>query len=241
MATGGWARLTPTADCCCASSTCPTSGYAVPVLDRGHRGGGDPGARHLVTRRDQGRPVELRIFGPDDTESSGASAGTGDEQAFEGRSCPRTTTAPDGRVMGLQRAQCEGWLEGYLLIGRHGLFDCYEAFIHIVDSMFDQHASRSRSPTASAGGADRFAEPSLSSLVWRQDHNGCSRQDPAHRPRGEQEGAGRPGLPSAARQHAPVRRRPLPALPAIRQRHRGRQAAGTPMAVHGRRDHPLHQ
>ena len=88
--------------------------------------------------------------------------------------------APDGRVMEvLSEHQCQGWLEGYLLTGRHGLFNCYEAFIHIVDSMFNQHAkwlkvTRDlpwRRPIASLNYL-------LSSLVWRQDHNGFSHQDP---------------------------------------------------------------
>jgi xylulose-5-phosphate/fructose-6-phosphate phosphoketolase len=88
--------------------------------------------------------------------------------------------APDGRVMEmLSEHQCQGWLEGYLLTGRHGLFNCYEAFIHIVDSMFNQHAkwlkvTRTmswRPPIASLNYL-------LSSHVWHQDHNGFSHQDP---------------------------------------------------------------
>jgi xylulose-5-phosphate/fructose-6-phosphate phosphoketolase len=88
--------------------------------------------------------------------------------------------APDGRVMEmLSEHQCQGWLEGYLLTGRHGFFSCYEAFIHIIDSMFNQHAKwlkvcrqiSWRSPIASLNYL-------LSSHVWRQDHNGFSHQDP---------------------------------------------------------------
>jgi xylulose-5-phosphate/fructose-6-phosphate phosphoketolase len=87
---------------------------------------------------------------------------------------------PDGRVMEmLSEHQCQGWLEGYLLTGRHGFFSCYEAFIHIVDSMFNQHAKwlkvcneiSWRRPIASLNYL-------LSSHVWRQDHNGFSHQDP---------------------------------------------------------------
>jgi xylulose-5-phosphate/fructose-6-phosphate phosphoketolase len=87
---------------------------------------------------------------------------------------------PDGRVMEmLSEHQCQGWLEGYLLTGRHGFFSCYEAFIHIVDSMFNQHAKwldvcsgiAWRKPIASLNYL-------LSSHVWRQDHNGFSHQDP---------------------------------------------------------------
>jgi xylulose-5-phosphate/fructose-6-phosphate phosphoketolase len=88
--------------------------------------------------------------------------------------------APDGRVMEiLSEHTCQGWLEGYLLTGRHGLFSCYEAFIHIVDSMFNQHAKWTkvskeipwRRPVASLNYL-------LTSHVWRQDHNGFSHQDP---------------------------------------------------------------
>ena len=89
--------------------------------------------------------------------------------------------APDGRVMEvLSEHQCQGWLEGYLLTGLHGLFNCYEAFIHIVDSMFNQHAKWLEScnrigwrlPVASLNYL-------LSSLVWRQDHNGFRTRTPA--------------------------------------------------------------
>ena len=88
--------------------------------------------------------------------------------------------SPDGRVMEvLSEHLCQGWLEGYLLTGRHGLFSCYEAFVHIVNSMFNQHAkwlkvSRAipwRPPIASLNYL-------LTSHVWRQDHNGFSHQDP---------------------------------------------------------------
>jgi xylulose-5-phosphate/fructose-6-phosphate phosphoketolase len=124
----------------------------------------------------------FRIMGPDETESNRLSA------VFE--ASPRTWVAlaepvdrdlsPDGRVMEvLSEHMCQGWLEGYLLTGRHGLFNCYEAFIHIVDSMFNQHAkwlkvTRQlpwRRPIASLNYL-------LTSHVWRQDHNGFSHQDP---------------------------------------------------------------
>ena len=114
----------------------------------------------------------------------------------------RTTNfcAPSGRVMEmLSEHQCEGWLEGYLLTGRHGLFNCYEAFIHIVDSMFNQHAKwlkiTSRLPWRRKIASLNYL---LASHVWRQDHNGFTHQDPGfHRPRRQQEGRGRAGLPSA--------------------------------------------
>ena len=88
--------------------------------------------------------------------------------------------APTGQVMEmLSEHQCEGWLEGYLLTGRHGLFNCYEAFIHIVDSMFNQHAKWLK-VTASLPWRRKIASLNylLSSHVWRQDHNGFTHQDP---------------------------------------------------------------
>jgi xylulose-5-phosphate/fructose-6-phosphate phosphoketolase len=88
--------------------------------------------------------------------------------------------APDGRVMEmLSEHQCQGWLEGYLLTGRHGFFSCYEAFIHIIDSMFNQHAKWLKVcheiPWRRPIGSLNYL---LSSHVWRQDHNGFSHQDP---------------------------------------------------------------
>ncbi len=124
----------------------------------------------------------FRIMGPDETASNRLSA------VFE--VTDRTSTAeilpgddhvaPDGRVMEvLSEHLCQGWLEGYLLTGRHGFFSCYEAFIHIIDSMFNQHAkwlkvTRNipwRRPVASLNYL-------LTSHVWQQDHNGFSHQDP---------------------------------------------------------------
>ena len=149
----------------------------------------------------------------------------------------------DGRVMEvLSEHLCQGWLEGYLLTGRHGLFNCYEAFIHIIDSMFNQHAkwlkvTREipwRRPIASLNYL-------LSSHVWRQDHNGFSHQDPGlHRPRRQQEGRDHPRLPAAGRQHPALGRRPLPAQPQLRERDRRRQAAGAELPVDGRGHRALH-
>ncbi|HEV3310125.1 MAG TPA: phosphoketolase family protein, partial [Chloroflexota bacterium] len=124
----------------------------------------------------------FRLFGPDETASNrlGAVFETTD-RAFDAEILPGDDhLAHDGRVMEvLSEHLCQGWLEGYLLTGRHGLFNCYEAFIHIVDSMFNQHAkwlkvTRNipwRQPIASLNYL-------LSSHVWRQDHNGFSHQDP---------------------------------------------------------------
>ncbi len=128
------------------------------------------------------KPRNFMVVSPDEADSNRWSA------VFE--VTDRNSTAeilptdeklgPDGRVMEmLSEHQCEGWLEGYLLTGRHGFFSCYEAFIHIVDSMFNQHAKWLevtrhipwRRPIASLNYL-------LSSHVWRQDHNGFSHQDP---------------------------------------------------------------
>jgi xylulose-5-phosphate/fructose-6-phosphate phosphoketolase len=159
--------------------------YAVPVLH--------PGTTFAEATRVQGqlirdvfrlneRAKNFRVFSPDETTSNRWNA------VFEATS--RTWIAdtvpgdddlsPEGRVVEmLSEQQCEGWLEGYLLTGRHGFFSCYEAFVHVVDSMFNQHAkwldeSRHlpwRRPIASLNYL-------LSSHVWRQDHNGFSHQDP---------------------------------------------------------------
>jgi xylulose-5-phosphate/fructose-6-phosphate phosphoketolase len=127
-------------------------------------------------------PDNFRLFGPDETASNRLAdvfAVTG--RAWDAEVEPTDEDlSPDGRVMEvLSEHLCQGWLEGYLLTGRHGLFNCYEAFIHIVDSMFNQHAkwlkvTRAipwRRPIASLNYL-------LSSHVWRQDHNGFSHQDP---------------------------------------------------------------
>ena len=124
----------------------------------------------------------FRVFGPDETASNRLGA------LFEVTNRESTAevwpsddhVGPDGRVMEvLSEHMCQGWLEGYLLTGRHGLFSCYEAFIHIIDSMFNQHAKWLKStrkipwrrPIASLNYL-------LTSHVWRQDHNGFSHQDP---------------------------------------------------------------
>jgi xylulose-5-phosphate/fructose-6-phosphate phosphoketolase len=127
-------------------------------------------------------PETFRLFGPDETVSNRLSAvfEATDRQWLEERIPIDDHLAPSGRVIEvLSEHLCQGWLEGYLLTGRHGLFNCYEAFIHIVDSMFNQHAkwlkvTRQipwRRPIASLNYL-------LTSHVWRQDHNGFTHQDP---------------------------------------------------------------
>jgi xylulose-5-phosphate/fructose-6-phosphate phosphoketolase len=158
--------------------------YAVDVPSPGAVDGPAPavlGAWLADVIRDN--PTNFRIFGPDETASNRLApavyAATAKQWNAEYHA-DDVDLARAGRVMEmLSEHQCEGWLEGYLLTGRHGLFDCYEAFVHIVDSMFNQHAKwleaskriAWRRPIASLNYL-------LSSHVWRQDHNGFSHQDP---------------------------------------------------------------
>ncbi len=127
-------------------------------------------------------PDRFRLFGPDETASNRLGAVfEATDRDWEAEILPTDEhISHDGRVMEvLSEHMCQGWLEGYLLTGRHGLFNCYEAFIHIIDSMFNQHAkwlkvTRGipwRRPIASLNYL-------LTSHVWRQDHNGFSHQDP---------------------------------------------------------------
>ncbi len=127
-------------------------------------------------------PRTFRLMGPDETVSNRLTAVfETTDRAWDAERVPGDDhLAPEGRVMEvLSEHLCQGWLEGYLLTGRHGLFNCYEAFIHIVDSMFNQHAKWLESTNKIAW---RRPIPSLnyllSSHVWRQDHNGFSHQDP---------------------------------------------------------------
>jgi xylulose-5-phosphate/fructose-6-phosphate phosphoketolase len=159
--------------------------YAVDVPAPGILGKGDtrvlgPFLRDVAKLNAERR--NFRIFGPDETISNGLTA------VFETtpRQWEAETRANDeflgreGRVLEmLSEHQCEGWLEGYLLTGRHGLFNCYEAFIHIVDSMFNQHAKWLK-VTAGLEWRHRIASLNylLASHVWRQDHNGFTHQDP---------------------------------------------------------------
>ena len=203
-----------------------------------------PGATDAEATRVQGRFLKevlarnadarnFRIFSPDETTSNRWDAvfDVTDRLSVAELLPTDDHVGPDGRVLEmLSEHQCEGWLEGYLLTGRHGFFSCYEAFIHIVDSMFNQHAkwlktSRQvawRKPIASLNIL-------LSSHVWRQDHNGFSHQDPGlPRPRREQEGRDHPHLPSAGREHASLGDRPLPAKPPLRERRSSRASSRHP-------------
>lgn len=163
----------------------PYRDYAVEVTQ--------PGATTAEATRVQGKFIRdvmklnlasrnFRVFSPDELASNRwADLFDVTNRGFMGEILPSDDhLAPDGRVMEmLSEHQCQGWLEGYLLTGRHGFFSCYEAFIHIIDSMFNQHAKWLkvcqdipwRRPIASLNYL-------LSSHVWRQDHNGFSHQDP---------------------------------------------------------------
>ena len=159
--------------------------YAANVPAPGTPGIGDtrvlgPFLRDVVKLNDAQR--NFRVFGPDETISNGLGAlFEATTRQWDAATAPDDEfLAPTGRVVEmLSEHQCEGWLEGYLLTGRHGLFNCYEAFIHIVNSMFNQHAkwlkvTRElpwRRPIASLNYL-------LASHVWRQDHNGFTHQDP---------------------------------------------------------------
>jgi xylulose-5-phosphate/fructose-6-phosphate phosphoketolase len=136
--------------------------------------------RDVMKRNPDSR--NFRVMGPDETASNRLSAlFEVTDRVFTGTILPTDEhVSPDGRVMEvLSEHLCQGWLEGYLLTGRHGFFSCYEAFIHIVDSMVNQHAKWLkttrhipwRRPIASLNYL-------LTSHVWRQDHNGFSHQDP---------------------------------------------------------------
>ncbi|MES2427063.1 MAG: phosphoketolase family protein [Bacteroidota bacterium] len=159
--------------------------YAVTVTSPGASGEGDTYVSGRFLRdviKENQAPRNFRLFGPDETVSNRL------DLVFEATNRQWTVPvvasdeflAPEGSVMEmLSEHQCEGWLEGYLLTGRHGLFNCYEAFIHIIDSMFNQHAKWLKT-TLEIPWRRRIASLNilLTSTVWRQDHNGFTHQDP---------------------------------------------------------------
>ena len=159
--------------------------YAIPVAKPGVRGLGDTRVLGRFLRdvvKLNGEKRNFRIFGPDETLSNGLEAvfEVTDRQWVAETAVNDEFLAPSGRVLEmLSEHQCEGWLEGYLLTGRHGLFNCYEAFIHIIDSMFNQHAKWLK-VTRDLPWRKEIASLNylLSSHVWRQDHNGFTHQDP---------------------------------------------------------------
>jgi xylulose-5-phosphate/fructose-6-phosphate phosphoketolase len=159
--------------------------YAADVPQPGVPGIGDtrvlgPFLRDVIKLNQEQR--NFRVFGPDETISNGLEAVfQATSRQWAAATIPNDEfLAPQGRVLEvLSEHQCEGWLEGYLLTGRHGLFPCYEAFIHIIDSMFNQHAKwlkvTARLPWRRKLSSLNYL---LASHVWRQDHNGFTHQDP---------------------------------------------------------------
>ena len=159
--------------------------YAFDVPVPGTPGIGDtrvlgPFLRDVAQWNDAQR--NFRVFGPDETLSNGLVALFDvTQRQWDAATQPNDEfLAPTGRVVEmLSEHQCEGWLEGYLLTGRHGVFNCYEAFVHIVDSMFNQHAKwlkvSSQIPWRRKIASLNYL---LASHVWRQDHNGFTHQDP---------------------------------------------------------------
>jgi xylulose-5-phosphate/fructose-6-phosphate phosphoketolase len=159
--------------------------YATPVAEHGVDGEGDTYVcgrflRDIVKENQHKR--NFRIFGPDETVSNRLDIvfETTNRQWMAPIVEHDEFLAPTGSVMEmLSEHQCEGWLEGYLLTGRHGLFNCYEAFIHIIDSMFNQHAKWLKM-CLELPWRRKIASLNilLTSTVWRQDHNGFTHQDP---------------------------------------------------------------
>jgi xylulose-5-phosphate/fructose-6-phosphate phosphoketolase len=159
--------------------------YGTELPFRGSSGPGDTkvlGAfiRDVINANKEQR--NFRVFSPDETLSNNLNSvfEATDRQWEAGTIAIDEYLNKDGRVMEmLSEHQCEGWLEGYLLTGRHGLFNCYEAFIHIIDSMFNQHAKWLK-VTSQLPWRRKIASLNilLTSHVWRQDHNGFTHQDP---------------------------------------------------------------
>ena len=238
--------------CCARSSSCPIfAHYAVPVASRGTSAYENTKPlgeflRDVLTNN----PTNFRLFGPDETASNRLQAVyEASKKTWMADLLPEDADggelARDGRVMEmLSEHTLLGWLEGYLLTGRHGLFHTYEAFAHVIDSMFNQHAkwldiAKNHVPWRAPVASENIL---LSSTVWRQDHNGFSHQDPGFIDLVTNK------RPSVVRIYLPpdantllVGRRSLPAQHRLHQRHRRRQAEAPAVHHHRRGDHPLRQ
>ena len=190
----------------------------------------------------------FRVFGPDENTSNKLDAVyEASKKLWLADYLPEDADggelAPDGRVMEmLSEHTLEGWLEGYLLTGRHGFFSTYESFVHVIDSMFNQHAKwlescRELSWRAPVSSLNLL----ITSTVWRQDHNGFTHQDPGFLDRGgEQEPRGLPHLSAAGRQLAPLRGGSLPQEHQLHQRHRFGQTEAPPVHDNGPGHRALH-
>ena len=192
----------------------------------------------------------FRVFGPDETASNRLEAIYEVSKktwlaAFLPEDADGGELALDGRVMEmLSETTLEGWLEGYLLTGRHGLFATYEAFVHIIDSMYNQHAKWLEKSKADVPWRAPISSLNLliTSLVWRQDHNGFSHEDPGFLDIVANKSAEvtRIYLPPDANLSA-QRRRPLLAQHGLRQRDRVRQTIASRLPGYGGGRRPLHQ
>ena len=194
--------------------------------------------------------TSFRVFGPDETASNRLQAiYQASKKAWMADMLPEDADggelSPDGRVMEmLSEHTLLGWLEGYLLTGRHGFFHTYEAFAHVIDSMFNQHAkwldiSKNHVHVARAGGLREH--PAVVDRLAAGPQRVLAPGPRLHRSGDEQGAVGGPHLPAAGRQHAAVGRRSLPAQQGLRQRDRRRQAEA-PAVHHDRRsDRALHQ
>ncbi len=179
---------------------------------------------HLRARRDRVQPAGRGVRGHRQ----------GLRRRDPGR--PTSTSRARGRVVEmLSEHTCQGWLEGYLLTGRHGLFSCYEAFIHLVDSMVNQHAKWLKTTREHrVAPADRLAQlPAHLARVAPGPQRLLPPGPRLHRPRREQEGRGGPGLPAAGHQHPAVDHAALPGQRALRERRGRRQAAVVRLAGRG--------
>ena len=221
--------------------------YAANVSEPGVKGIGDtrvlgPFLRDVAKLNSEQR----RVFGPDETISNGLGAlFEVTQRQWEAATVPNDEfLAPTGRVMEmLSEHQCEGWLEGYLLTGRHGLFNCYEAFIHIIDSMFNQPRQMAESHRRPAVAApDRFAElPAGFACLAPGSQRIYPPGSRLHRPCRQQEGRGSARLLSAGCELPAVGDGPLPEEPPLCQRRGRGQAPGAAVADDGRRRQALYR
>ena len=238
--------------CCARSSSCPTSATTpstVPTRGTALHENTKPLGEFLrdVMRNNL---TSFRVFGPDETASNRLQAiYEASKKTWMADMLPEDADggelARDGRVMEmLSEHTLLGWLEGYLLTGRHGFFHTYEAFAHVIDSMFNQHAKwldicKNHVPWRALG---RVGEhPAVVDGLAAGPQRLLAPGSGLHRSRHQQEPVGHARLPAARRQHAAVGRRPLPAQHRLHQRHRRRQAEAPAVHDDRRGDRALRQ